>query len=351
MWLLSRWIKPYPQGSADMIDCSEDLLAYHDDRVVLSRAAEKKLRERRNSNRDRVRNGFADRELTVPKTFVPQGSYAMGTLVQRADDDYDIDDGVVVPGTALVGPRGAEKSGVEVRNLVRDCVHSDRFKTPPEVKPKCVRVYYNEGHHVDIPVYRERTDENGETYLEIGAAEWERSNPRGVTAWFEAAVVEKSPDDDNGRQMRRVVRYLKSWASSRASWNLASGFILSVLVDEKYVGYADRDDLALYECMRLIHQRLEDSLVVAHPVLSGTNITGSDADPKMVALRDKLADALKKLKVLTDSDCSRKAALDAWDDVFGSDYFHERLESTTSWTDSGSAPAHSVDKQGAGRYG
>lgn len=351
-WAVRAMRNQIPKGTEAMFDCSEILLEYHDDEVVLTAGPERKLRERRDANRTRLKRGFRERELAVPQTFVSQGSYAMSTLVRRADDDHDIDDGVVVPDAALLGPRGGEMSGVDARNLVRDCVNSHQFTTPPEVKAKCVRVFYNEGHHVDIPVYRERPSAGGGTHLELAASDWELTNPRGVTKWFEDAVTAKSPDDDNGRQMRRIVRYLKKWTSSRTSWNLPSGFILSVLVNEVYVAVADRDDVALYECMRLIKARLDASLVVAHPVLTGTTITKTAEDPKMISLREKLNEALDTLKVLTDHDCSKKAAFKAWDGLFSGGYFSDRLrEKATSWTTTGVTPSQPVEKDGGRRYG
>jgi hypothetical protein len=37
--------------------------------------------------------------------------------------------------------------------MVRDAVDDDKFKKPPEVRPNCVRVFYEAGYHVDLPVY------------------------------------------------------------------------------------------------------------------------------------------------------------------------------------------------------
>ena len=54
-----------------------------------------------------MRKGLEDAEKPAPIEFVKQGSYAMKTMVQDPDNDYDIDDGVYFEKDKLVGePRG-----------------------------------------------------------------------------------------------------------------------------------------------------------------------------------------------------------------------------------------------------
>ena len=74
--------------------------------------------------------------------FVKQGSYAMKTMVRDPDNDYDIDDGVYFHKEDLVGPRGAEMTSLQARQMVRDAVDDGRFKRAPEVCSNCVRVFY-----------------------------------------------------------------------------------------------------------------------------------------------------------------------------------------------------------------
>ena len=71
-----------------------------------------------------------------------------------ADNDYDIDDGVYFRKEDLVGPRSAEMTSLQARQTVRNAVDDGRFKQALEVRSTCVRVYYEAGYHVDLPVYR-----------------------------------------------------------------------------------------------------------------------------------------------------------------------------------------------------
>jgi hypothetical protein len=80
-----------------MFDCAKDILAHHDEKVTLPQAERDEMRERRNSNRDRLRKGLNKTNKPAPVEFCSQGSYAMKTMTRHPKKDYDIDDGVISP--------------------------------------------------------------------------------------------------------------------------------------------------------------------------------------------------------------------------------------------------------------
>lgn len=135
-----------------MFDCSKDILAYHDDEVTLPHAERTNMRGRRDANRDRLKKGLKDKGKPAPREFASQGSYAMKTMVQHPDNDYDIDDGVYFDKAVLAGERGAEMTALQTRQMVRDALDDGSFKTPPEALKNCVRVYYTAGYCVDVPL-------------------------------------------------------------------------------------------------------------------------------------------------------------------------------------------------------
>ncbi len=117
------------------------------------------------------------------------------------------------------------------RQMVCDAVQDDKFKKAPEVRNHCVRIYYNDGYWVDVPVYRERTDPNTKnTFLELASADWKKSDPEGVTNLVSGSLTTREPDVSQGGdpQFRRIVAYVKGIAASRTSWNWPSGFMISV---------------------------------------------------------------------------------------------------------------------------
>jgi len=354
-----------------MFNCSDDVLAHHNDETTLPFTDRDNMRARRNTNRDRLKDGLSAKGLPSVLEFKSQGSYAMRTMVRHPDNDYDIDDGTYFDAAVLIGSRGGEMTALQARCMVRDAVDNGSFNKAPEVRTNCVRIYYALGYHVDMPVYRRVTTKdflgNETVHHELASSDWIRSDARDVTEWFEKENNRQSPDSDNGRQLRRMVRLIKKFARSRDSWKgqILSGFGITKLVTERFHGNADREDEALYYTMKGIRDRLQFDLVVRHPVTPGATITKGTDDAKARFLRDKLTEALETLAILHRADCTRENALLAWDRVFCVDTFEERYDaekarklSTPAILTSGllksvgqSQPARAaVQKSGGGNY-
>lgn len=340
------------------------LTNYHDECVFVDDSQLTKYVGRREANRDRLEKGLAEAKEPKPSLYVPQGSYAMSTMVQSDIEHSDIDDGVVFDRDAIKGSRGGDRSPYDARWMVRDAVASaDAFKDEPEVRKNCVRVYYADGFHVDLPVYRQ-FEESGETKKELASGDsWVKSNPEDITKWFNAQVTSKSPDATNGRQMRRVVRLLKAWAKSRASWRLPSGFIISVLVDERYPvkpsHWLDRDDLALLQTMRDIRSRLTIYCNVHRPVDPRDEITNDRTIVRVQSMRDELEQAINALSVIELADCTELKALKALRSLFNTEHFDERIAELEDDDGGGGGKSAAViiptapviKKGGTGQYG
>lgn len=123
-----------------MFDCAKDVLSYHDDEVTLPRTEQGNMRERRDANRRRLKEGLKKAGRPTPVAFETQGSYAMRTMIQLPGKDWDIDDGVYFDAADLKGERGGDMSALEARQMVRDAVDDGSFKKKPEVRTNCVRV-------------------------------------------------------------------------------------------------------------------------------------------------------------------------------------------------------------------
>lgn len=306
-----------------MKDCNKDIRDYHRMRVALSAGQREKLEDRRNSNRKRLRSGLEENGDPKPKRSVSQGSFAMRTVIQEPDNGYDIDDGVVFAATSLVGPRGAEMSPLDTRKMVREAVHSDSFTNPPEVRPNCVRVYYNDGPHVDIPVYREVKDWLGNSSYELASSHWKMSDPDGVNDWFAGWLNQKNTI--GWKHSRELIRLLKSICKNRPSYSLPSGFVITVLIEECYRTSHDRLDLDLIQVIYAVKDRLAHNLWVRHPVVDGEWLIDSNSANKTRDLHGLLATAFQDLDVLRQPNCTRSKALKAWKKVLHTDFFNERI--------------------------
>ena len=341
-----------------MYDCNDDVLAFHNDEVTLPQPLRTAMRDRRNANRKRLKDRLKEKSFPLPQEFIKQGSYAMLSMVQDEDNDYDIDDGVYFAEEDLKDKDGNPLSPKATRQFVCDALQDDRFKKQPKVLKNCVRIYYNEGYHVDMPIYRIRKSD-GEYELACGD-QWTVSLAADVEKWFYDTNDAKSPDTENGRQFRRIVRDTKKFARSRNAWKneIASGFTITKLIEECYLADEHREDVALRETMRRMHDRLTISLEIWHPTTPGARLAVAD-DAGAEFLRDKLSTALDDLKVLDDPACTAKHARKAWDKVFNTDFFSERelkeaLEASNVTVVSNLLSKQTnprpVDKQGGGRF-
>jgi hypothetical protein len=302
------------------------------------------MRERRDINRQRLRDGLAAAGKPQPYLIASQGSYAMKTMVQSAVADIDIDDGVYFEAAQLVGTQGAAMSALQVRQMLANALADPSFNKQPEVRDNCARVFYADGYHIDVPGYRRKAPAGSlmDERLELASLDWKPADARAVTDWFEREVKRLSPANDND-QLRRIVRLLKKFVRNRPSWKgrVASGFCITKLVVDVFNPNSARDDLALRYTADGIYRRLLDSTVVRHPIID-ENITSGDPDPKTTYLKDRLAENLRHLEVLDSSTCSRADARKAWGNFFATDWFTNLPDDSGSKGPSGSGGPYIV---------
>ena len=193
------------------------------------------MRDRRNANRDRLKNGLKDEGKPAPREFKSQGSYAMKTMAaaprQRLRHRRRR---LLRQGRS---GRRARRRDVAACRRARWCATRSMTaasRRTPEVRTNCVRVFYEAGYHVDLPVYRRVVTKDvfgDETYTTSSrAADWKRSDARDVTEWFEeendARVPTRQrppapayhPRDQEVRPQPRQLGSQSSAASASRSW-------------------------------------------------------------------------------------------------------------------------------------
>lgn len=314
------------------IDCNKEMKGYHSDRVNLSNKDQEEMRGRRDNGRTRLRNGLNKADYPLPKEFSSQGSYAMRTMVQDDAYDYDIDDGVYFDKDDLKDKDGNFLGARAARLRVRSALKDERLAYDAVIKTNCVRQQYPEGYHIDMPVYRTIRSKDfwGNEVVEYELAsgdDWSKSDARKVTRWYSDAVgSELKTGQTDTSQLRRITKLTKKMARSRAAWKkkTTSGICISKLVVDHFVACSDRDDDALRSTWRAISWLLLFSQRISHPVYADKNLA-EEGDECVVFFRDCLNDALEKLKVLDEYDCTRKKAGEAWDNVFNTDYFSTQI--------------------------
>lgn len=260
-----------------MFDLHTHLCKFELEHVRLGPNEKSKLAGYRDINVKRLKDGLdkigeQDRaHYNMPGEICSQGSYAMNTLNQHPDNDYDIDVALIFKKEDLPNDAAAAREGV-ARAF---CEAGGNFTKDPEARSNAVTVWYADGYHIDFAIYRSSIDAFGAEKIEhAGSDGWAFRDPMETTNWFNQKVKDLSPLQSLGAtteagQMRRIVRLVKAFCRSRASWSLPGGMIISTLVAQCYVSDFHRDDVSLYKTIKAIHNRL---LVSLHPKrLSGDN--------------------------------------------------------------------------------
>ena len=208
-----------------MADLNHEFKTFYD-RIALASSKKDSLRKARNALRDKIRRHFRETlKLKVPK-FQGQGSYAMRTMINPLNGEFDIDDGVYLQHLDASDKSGWPSPETVHRWLVDATDGQTNLK--PIDKRTCVRVRYAGQYHVDLPAYGEL---NGDYLLaEKGEKGWHRSDPLALTDWFKNSVKNR------GEQLRDMVLYLKAWADFQSSrlGKMPSGLILTVLATNHF---------------------------------------------------------------------------------------------------------------------
>lgn len=288
----------------------------------------KRLCEVRDLNLGRIRDGLDDLEKPRFKDWRNQGGFAMETVVNdpAGESNHDLDAALIFDKDDL--PAAA----LDARKRVRDalCKRASAFLQEPEARTNAVTVWYADGYHLDLAVYRRTKDAFGRYRYEHASTDWIARNPDEVTVWFSKAVDDKSPKANTLgdtpkvrlRQLRRIVRLVKWFCRSRPSWNLPGGMIASTLAIGCYRPDRDRDDVALYNTLAVMEARLNAGCRVYHPNGGGRELTGKAQYLNQVKLlKDKLSENLPKLAKLFESSCTRKEARGAWDWIFKHEFW------------------------------
>jgi hypothetical protein len=260
---------------------SHNLFHAYNQAIKLSDTDREKLKQARNSLRQRMKSAFlklpVDQRKTHSLEFQSQGSFVMDTIIKPEVNDFDLDDGVYFQGNL----RKENRSNTQIfHDIIIKAIDKNIEIENIEDKPACVRVkYYRKykdrdlGFHIDIPIYYAENMETPElAHIENG---WVDSSPVEFIAWFEgkakssfqkafllealkyAEPYEKWLSDIRKEdcQLRRIVRYLKAWSDLKST-EMPCGIIMSILAANNYV-LNERDDLCLRDTLVNINRDLE----------------------------------------------------------------------------------------------
>ena len=262
-----------------------------------------------------------------------QGSYKFRTQVRPCalGVEFDIDLGVYyewagAPGDGVHEPHEL-KALVQV--ALEEYLADDENDAIEVVHPKerCCRIRFEGDFHIDVPCYHLDSDADARA-LATETKGWEESDPKAIYEWFK-----KCQDDVPRKRLRRVVRYLKTWAGLQIKdeKERPSSILWTVLAadafDELEENVTDDDD-TLEQVSTLIADRLDGEAVVENPANTVEDLNRLDAKATiaLIAKLRSLADIGKRARQVGDI----AAAAEIWSEAF--DHFFPMPEDTEEGT-------------------
>jgi ABC-type dipeptide/oligopeptide/nickel transport system ATPase component len=289
-----------------MADFHYEFNRFHN-RIALTYGNKAMMQMARETIRERIRMYFRNTLQVKPPMFRGQGAYAMNTMVNPIDGEYDIDDGVYLQHLDQQNDGNWPTADTVHRWLMNALDGHCGGKA--EGKRACVRVRFRGLYRVDLPVYGQL---NGRFRLAVnGASNWPNSDPISLTLWFGSHVSRY------GAQLRRIVCYIKAWADfqTRRWGEMPDGFILTVLAVQHYQN-RDKDDAALAYTLKAISTAVCSPMYIPNPVNIGEQLAERLTQIQKIkfqeAVMESAADAIEALS-LADS----HRVLKIWRKVFG----------------------------------
>lgn len=233
--------------------------------ISLNKDKKASLITSRNSLKEKIKKYFKEEKSDeLQPKFWEQGSFAMNTTVNpipvKDEDDktllkYDLDLGIYF----IENEDEDNRKNIDTwHNWVFNAVENHTNTAPPVRKNTCVRVIFNDGHHIDLPIYYVNDDKIELAHKNKG---WIESDPKEFAEWFTNKAKEN-------QQLRRIVRYLKAWKNYREIKNsnlrFPSGFALTILAVNNF-SPNDRDDIALKETIEKIKETLDFNFECLRP--------------------------------------------------------------------------------------
>lgn len=175
------------------------------------------LREKRDILIDKLKKKLKD-DFDEPPCFTHfnKGGYAMGLGVKPLDSDYDIDVGLEFEIKIDDYP-----DPVDVKEWVYNALNGHTDKVT--IKKPCVTVQYHINkepvYHVDFAVYgKDGITANlflarGKPTSPSDERKWEFDDPKGLMK----IIQNKFSDENDRKQFRRIIRYLKRWKDYKFS--------------------------------------------------------------------------------------------------------------------------------------
>lgn len=275
-------------------------------RIALTSGNKIILRKAIEEIRNKIRRYFCDiLHQPVPK-FRSQGSYAINTIVNPINGEFNLNDGVYLNHLDDQDDR-TWPAGMSARQWIVDAFKGNRhFKAIQKLA--CVRLRYVGLYHVDLPIYGLL---RGQSKMALNDDNWISGDPYAITQWFNSYF------SLYGGQLSRIIRYVKAWADYQSlhEIKMPNGFFLSVLATRHYQD-DPRDDVAMAYTLKVMSKAIIPYCTVLNPVDIDEELTEHFSRSKIDHFREAIKSATEHAICATRIDEPQEASM-IWRKLFG----------------------------------
>lgn len=273
-----------------MADCHALFTEFNDELNILP-SKKSKMITSKNNLQDIIRDYFKENHPDYIPKFYIQGSYKTGTSIRNKEDHCDLDDGIYFTSNPdNVKGRTLQEWVLKAVDGVTDAI--------PVHKKKCIRVDYQAGYNIDLPVmvYDHETMEHPK--LAVKDSDFKNDDPREFINYYR---------DNKTDQMTRLVKYLKSWCDNKRE-NMPSGLAMTVLALNHYLPN-DRDDVALKFLLVEIESALNSFFKCVMPTTPGDDLFADYSETQRNNFLDNLRSFISDAKSAIEETNQLKASL------------------------------------------
>ena len=278
-----------------MADCNNLFLEFNSE-LNLTKTKRDNLIKSKDNLRDKIRNYFKENHEKYSPKFYIQGSYKTKTNIRTKDDTCDLDDGVYFKNNPdNVTPK-------TLQSWIKNAVDGTTNYIPSH-KNKCIRVDYNAGYNIDLPVFLFDKDKESHPKLAVKSGEWQEDDPKEFIEEYDS---KKGADG----QLQRIVKFLKSWGDHKRQ-SMPSGLVMTTLA-MKYYQSNGKDDIALKYTLIEIENNIKDWFYCYLPTTPKDNLFGDYSVTRKNNFLSNLSLFITDAKKAVDDEKNQLSASKLW---------------------------------------
>lgn len=278
-----------------MANCHDLFKGFNCELDILDSKKTKMMTSRKNL-REKIKTFFSDNHQGYAPSFYTQGSFKLGTCIRTKDDHCDLDDGVYFKSNP------DNVTGATLQDWVMDAVDGTTDASPSH-KNKCIRVNYQAGYNIDIPVMVFDKEIDAHPHLAVRDGDFRDDDPKEFVDYCTSHGVGKK---DVQNQRHRMVRYLKAWCDNVRD-SMPSGVSMTVMTMNLYQSN-DRDDVALKFLLVEMEKRLNSYFCCYMPTTPYDNLFKDYSDTKKQKIMDRLHDFVEDARQAVEESNQLKAS-------------------------------------------